>query len=98
MTSLAELGVLGQKEKTAVMEADFVIVLLPAGKGSHVELGIALVQGKKVYLYSPTDEVNNLETTSTFYQLVEVEIIIGTIKELLRKVIDDHKQVQAMDD
>jgi hypothetical protein len=32
---------IGEKEKAAVMESDFVIILLPAGKGSHIELGIA---------------------------------------------------------
>ena len=68
------------------MNADFIIVLLPAGKGSHIELGIALGQEKKIYLYSPNNEVNNIEITSTFYHLSNVEKCIGTIEELLDKV------------
>ncbi len=68
------------------MEADFIIVLLPAGKGSHVEFGIALGQGKRIYLYSQNDEVNKIETTSTFYHLDEVEKFIGTIDGLIAAV------------
>jgi len=44
--------------------------LLPAGKGSHIELGIAFGRGKKVYLYPAHEEFNNIETTSTFYRSV----------------------------
>lgn len=38
---MEELKETGRLEKNAVMEADFIIVLLPAGKGSHIEFGMA---------------------------------------------------------
>jgi nucleoside 2-deoxyribosyltransferase len=76
-SKMEQLREIGQKEKNAVIEADFIIILLPAGKGSHIELGIALGQGKRIYLYSPNEEVNNLETTSTFYHLTEVENVLA---------------------
>lgn len=82
-SSFEELEQVGQDERKAVIDADFIIVILPAGKGSHIELGIALGQGKKIYVYSPNDEINNFETTSTFYHLPEVQKCIGTIEELL---------------
>ena len=82
-STMEELKEIGQQEKEAVMEADFIIVLLPAGKGSHIEFGVALGQGKRIYLYSQGDEVNNLETTSTFYHLSQVEICIGSLDELI---------------
>jgi hypothetical protein len=82
-STIEQLKVIGQREKEGVMEAEFLIVLLPAGKGSHIEFGIALGQGKKIYLYSPNDNVNNFETTSTFYHLPEVEKCIGTLEELV---------------
>jgi hypothetical protein len=85
-STIEDLKEIGQEEKIAVMAADFLIVLLPAGKGSHIELGIALGQGKKIYLYSDNNEVRNFEITSTFYHLPEVDIVIGTIDELLNKV------------
>lgn len=88
VTTLEELKVIGEKEKTAVIEADFIVVLLPAGKGSHIELGIAIGNGKKIYLYSPNKEIDKMETTSTFYHLPEIEKCIGTLDELV-EVIDN---------
>ncbi|HEU5139405.1 MAG TPA: nucleoside 2-deoxyribosyltransferase [Bacillales bacterium] len=85
-TSIEELKEIGQNEKRAVMEADFVIVLFPAGKSSHVELGIALGQGKNVFLYSPDEKINDLETTSTFYHLPGVNKCYGTIEEFIEKI------------
>ena len=71
------------------MDADFIVVLLPAGKGSHIEFGIALGQNKKIYLYSPDVEVKNFATTSTFYFLPEVEIVIGELDELLENILQE---------
>ncbi|WP_017186671.1 nucleoside 2-deoxyribosyltransferase [Alkalibacillus haloalkaliphilus] len=85
-TTTHDLIVIGQEEKNAVMEADFIIVLLPGGKGSHIEFGIALGQGKRIYLYSSNNEVNDLETASTFYHLSEVEKCIGSIEDLIKTV------------
>lgn len=89
VTTIEQLKEIGQKEKDAVAEADFIVVILPAGKGSHIELGIALGQGKRVYLYSPDDEVNHVEKTSTFYHLPEVKKCIGTIKDLVDMISSD---------
>lgn len=41
-STIEDLKEIGRQERKAVMEADFIIVLLPAGKGSHIEFGIAL--------------------------------------------------------
>lgn len=86
-STFEELKKIGHREKNAVLEADLIIVILPAGKGSHIELGIALGQGKKIYLYSPGEEANDIDTTSTFYHLPEVNKCFGTIENLLEKVI-----------
>ncbi|KAB2331719.1 group-specific protein [Bacillus mesophilum] len=88
VSTVEDLKEIGQKERNAVLEADFIIVLLPAGKGSHIEFGIALGQGKRIYLYSQDDEVNKFETTSTFYHLPEVKKCIGTIAELIAAVTE----------
>ncbi|UAL48264.1 group-specific protein [Sutcliffiella horikoshii] len=84
--TLEDLKEIGEKERIAVLEADFLIVLLPAGKGSHIEFGIALGQGKKIYLFSENDDIDNFETTSTFYHLDNVEKIVGTVEELMEKI------------
>lgn len=88
-----DLKAIGTQEKNAVIESDFLIVLIPAGKGSHIELGIALGQGKKIYLYSPDDQINHFETTSTFYHLPEVEKCMGTIEELIERVVERNSNV-----
>lgn len=86
-STLHDLSKIGRQEKKAVMDSDFVVILLPGGKGTHIELGIALGLGKKVFLYSPDGTINNSETTSTFYHLTEVEKCIGTLDELLEKIL-----------
>lgn len=93
ISTLEEIKMIGQKEKNAVIEADFVVILLPAGKGSHIELGIAIGNGKKIYLYSPNQEADNLETTSTFYHLPEIEKCIGTIDELVNIIDSKSKNI-----
>ncbi|MFD2922187.1 nucleoside 2-deoxyribosyltransferase [Halobacillus naozhouensis] len=82
-STLEDLKQIGQQEMNAVAESDFIVVLLPAGKGSHIELGIALGLNKKVILYSPNNEINNFTTTSTFYHLSEVEKFIGSLDGLV---------------
>jgi hypothetical protein len=85
-STFEELKGIGQKEKNAVLESDFIIVLLPGGKGTHIELGIAIGQEKRIFLYSPDRAIDNFETTSTFYHLPEVEKCYGTLDDLLKKI------------
>ena len=91
ITTLEELRVIGKKEKNAVIGADIVVVLLPAGKGSHIELGIAIGNSKQVYLYSSDKEIDNIETTSTFYHLPEIEKCFGTLDELVDTIDNKSK-------
>ena len=81
--TIEQLREMVKKRKPLLLKLILLFVLLPAGKGSHIELGIAIGQGKRTYLYSPNNEVNNLATTSTFYHLPEVEKCIGSIDELV---------------
>ncbi|ANU13292.1 hypothetical protein B481_2707 [Planococcus halocryophilus Or1] len=88
-STLEALTEIGTKEKDAVMNSDVVIVLLPGGKGSHIELGMAIAAKKKVFLYSPDNEIDDLALTSTFYQLPEVQKVIGTIDDLILTVCSE---------
>ncbi|WP_141505732.1 nucleoside 2-deoxyribosyltransferase [Paenibacillus luteus] len=89
VTTYEQLRDIGEKEKEAIIESDCMVVIYPAGKGSHVELGIALGLGKKIYLYSPDNEINNFNNTSTFYHLREVEKCSGTIEGLISKIASE---------
>ncbi|ADC48582.1 hypothetical protein BpOF4_02575 [Alkalihalophilus pseudofirmus OF4] len=86
-----DLIAIGQHERDGVREADLVIILLPGGKGTHIELGMAISLEKRIYLYSPDDQINDLEVTSTFYHLPEVTQCIGSINQLIDQVVADQK-------
>lgn len=58
-------------EMQGVAEADAVIVILPGGRGTHVELGMAIALDKPVYILAETDELRLMKTavesTCAFY-------------------------------
>ncbi|MGP1908263.1 group-specific protein [Metabacillus sp. JX24] len=92
-STFEDLKLIGRQEKIAVAEADLIVVLLPAGKGSHIEFGIALGLNKRIILYSSNDEVNKFATTSTFYHLREVETFIGPLDELVEFIITNEDRI-----
>lgn len=85
--SLEALRKIGTLEKQAVADSDVVIVILPGGKGSHIELGMAIAWQKQTFLYSPNFEAMDMETTSTFYHLPEVQICAGSLEELISNLL-----------
>lgn len=69
-----------QLEKRGVAEADYVIVLLPGGRGTHAELGMALALGKPVLMYSPDLEVFQAHpSTCAFYHDPQVRWFGGIL-------------------
>ncbi|NOU88198.1 group-specific protein [Paenibacillus sp. LMG 31460] len=89
--SITKLRNIGQEELAGVLDADVVIVMFPVGKGSHVELGIALGAGKKIYLYSSTNELNEIGSTCTFYHVDSVEQRIGSLGDLINSVCLEYR-------
>lgn len=62
---LEEVAIL---ELNGVLAADFVIVLLPGGKGTHLELGFAIASNKRIFLHSEDSSFFELgPQTSAFY-------------------------------
>ena len=78
--SIELISAIGENEKEAVKKSDFVVLLLPGGKSSHVELGIGLGLDKRVYVYSSTEESYNMVQTSTFYYVKGVDRYVGSIE------------------
>lgn len=71
---LARVRLVGRAEARAVLLADVVIVLLPGGRGTHVEMGIAIGSDdcKALWLVSSDAAVfGGTEASSTFYHLNE---------------------------
>lgn len=86
-----DLERIGQDEKRAILEADVVIVLLPGGKGTHVDLGLALAWKKSIYLY--WEVPLSLNERTTYYHLPEIRHITGELDEFLL-LINNHYRYQ----
>ena len=69
-------------------DAEVVILLLPGGRGTHVELGLALALGKKVFLCAGDAEAFAPENTVAFYQLPGVVRLAGTDRENLERILE----------
>jgi len=74
-------------EQKGVMDADVVIILLPAGRGAHIELGMALALNKKIFLCSLTDREFDIENTVAFYGLSKITQLVGDAKENVEKIL-----------
>lgn len=94
VNSFEKLATIGVKEKEAVMNSDFFVILLPAGKGSHIELGIALGLVKRIYLYSPTNEIYEYDKTTTFYHIEGVDKFVGKFDLFIQYLIEQENQVK----
>jgi hypothetical protein len=64
-----------------------VVILLPAGRGAHIELGIALALNKKIFLCSATKDEFSIENTVPFYELPDIVQLVGNADENIKKII-----------
>jgi hypothetical protein len=80
-----------QDEIMGVAEADFLVVLLPAKRGTHVELGAALMAGKPVFIHVPDDAalLGGDSYTCVFYSHPLVRLVRGTYTDLLLAIAED---------
>ena len=86
--TLQEIGYL---EYSGVKEADVVIVLTPQGRGTHVELGMAIALGKQIYLcHSDETYFQCDDNTSAFYWLPQVMRVVGSIDDIADILINGH--------
>jgi len=68
-----------RNERSAVLDADVVIVLLPGGRGTHSELGIALGGYRRVIVHART-EADLGDRHCAFYHLCT--IVVGEFSEI----------------
>lgn len=72
-------------EFEGIRTADLVIVLLPGGRGTHVELGMALALGKKIIIWAPNDVYfQDDQSTCVFYWHPSVQRLSGPIERLTK--------------
>ncbi|WP_330948776.1 group-specific protein [Virgibacillus sp. MG-45] len=78
------LATIGALERKAVSACEVFFMLLPAGKGSHIEFGMALAQKKRIILYAaePIDPA----AAPTFYFDKDVEHVYGSLDACYRQL------------
>ena len=74
-------------EQQAIIDSDIVIILLPAGRGTHIELGIALALNKKIYLCSLDGKDFDVENSVNFYQNPNIIRLVGNIDSIIEKIV-----------
>jgi nucleoside 2-deoxyribosyltransferase len=80
-TTLARLREVAHAEFQGILEADFVLVLLPGGKGTHAELGFSLGIQKPVFIHSEDPTAFELGPQAcAFYHHSEVVRLVGPIE------------------
>lgn len=88
----SEIKNVARKEFSGVQNADFLVVLLPGTRGTHVELGIALASKnvKDIYIWGENDEAFlQDEITCSFYHHPKVTQIICPLKNLAKEIFRD---------
>lgn len=78
-------------EIEAILNADLVIILLPAGRGTHVELGMALALNKRIFLCADTSEVFDSTNTVNFYEIPEITKLVGCANQNIARIIESVK-------
>ena len=78
---------IAKQEQQGIIDSDIVIILLPAGRGGYVELGMAMALNKMVFLCSPTTDDFKIENTVAFYELETTNKLIGTPDENIEKIL-----------
>ena len=90
-TDIDMLKSVGQKEFDGVKNADVVIVLTPQGRGTHVELGIALALNKSIYICHEDDKYFQCnDDTSVFYWHENVTHYVGSVEDLAKTIQSDN--------
>ena len=70
-----------------IVDADVVIILLPAGRGAHIELGMSLALNKKIFLCSTTEDDFSIENTVAFYELPKITQLVGNADDNVPKIL-----------
>lgn len=75
-------------ELRGVEDADFVVVVLPGGRGTHFEMGAAHAMGKPIFVYAPRHTlVDAHPDTCAFYHLPGVRASWGDAVACLSGII-----------
>jgi len=74
-------------EKQAIIDSDVIIIILPGGRGTHIELGISLALNKKIYLCSLDGKDFNLDNAVNFYFSHDLTRLVGNIDSCIKEIL-----------
>jgi nucleoside 2-deoxyribosyltransferase len=80
--SADEYRAIAQKELDAIANSDVLIVLLPGGYGTHVEIGAALALGKPVILHAPDQKTLETPYICVFHYHPGIKLIISDVVDI----------------
>lgn len=86
--SIEDMKEYAKLESQGIISSDVVIILLPAGRGAHIELGMAIALNKRVFLCSANEEEFSVENTVAFYELPQVVKLVGNADENIKEIIN----------
>jgi nucleoside 2-deoxyribosyltransferase len=69
-------------ELAGIHEADVLIVLLPGGYGTHVEIGAALALGKPVILHAPDQKTLDSPYPCVFHFHPGVKLLVSEVVDV----------------
>lgn len=86
--SIEDLKEISKLEQKGISDSDIVIILLPAGRGTHIELGMSIALNKKIFLCTSNKEEFSIENTVGFYQIPSIVKLIGTADENIKEIME----------
>lgn len=75
-------------EREGIINSDIVIILLPAGRGAHIELGMALALHKKIFLCAETEAEFSIKNTVAFYELSDIVKLVGNADDNVKRILE----------
>jgi len=82
ITSPQEYSELALAELKGVRDADLLIVLLPGGYGTHVEIGAALALEKAIILCAPDQKTLNTPYACVFHYHPAIKLVISEVLDI----------------
>lgn len=80
----AERGEAARREIEGIRAADFGVILLPGGRGTHAELGAMLALGKPAFVHARSGDVlGSGGYVCAFYEHPLVDLFVGDVADLV---------------
>lgn len=88
---IAALEAIALQELAGIRAADVVIVLSPQGRGTHIELGMAVALGKRIYLHHEDDRFFKGDDNScALYFLPQITHLTGPLDAAIERIVQEN--------